>query len=442
MAFRRLDVGAGGGPGMARLTKEQIVTIGVLKECGQSNSETARLLGVSEHAVRHHLGRQAAGVVDGRRKDFWIERLGLEAAVAEWWAAQKEGTGSERPPSAEGLLGYLQEEHGYGHSYRSVLRYIRARFPAPKVRPFRRVETPPGAQSQTDWMEADVEIGDLDGPAHLYGLLMKLSHSRRPALVWSRRKEQLAWLHCHNEAYRRLGGVAAVDRIDNEKTAIARGAGAWGEVHEIFRAYARSLGFHVDACEPRSPEQKGKVEREVRTVRGWLSGKRFSSLAELQAYTDERLSAEARRRICPATGKTVEASWEAEKAYLRPLPEVLPEPFDLVRSCPVHKDCSIHFEGHTYIVPFAYVGRQVEVRGCSGFVQAVDPKTGAILVTYPRGTEKLILMEQRCYEGESTDRVMAPKPLGRMARKILELAESPVQLRSADYYAELAEVAR
>ena len=75
---------------MAKLSKEQIVTIGVLDERGQSHSATARLLGVTEGAVRHHLSRQAAGTVDGRRKDFWIERLGLEAAVAEWWAAQKE----------------------------------------------------------------------------------------------------------------------------------------------------------------------------------------------------------------------------------------------------------------------------------------------------------------------------------------------------------------
>jgi len=416
--------------------------MGILDERGQSHSAVARLMGVTEGTVRYHLARQTAGAVDGRKKDCLIMELGLEEAVAQWWAAQEAMLGAGRPPSAEALLAYLQEEHGYGHSYKSVLRYVRWRFPAPKIRPFRRVETPAGAQSQTDWLEATVDIGDADGPAYLYGLLMKLSHSRKWALVWSRAKDQLAWLHCHNGTFRRLGGVTAVERIDNERTAIGRGAGPWGEVNEVYRAYARSLCFHVDACEARSPEQKGKVEREVRTVRGWLSGKRFGSLAELQAYTDGRMEAEAKKRICPATGKTVEASWEAEKALLRPLPSVLPEPFDLVRSCPVHDDCTVRFEGHTYIVPFAYVRSQVEVRGCSGVVQAVDPKTGAILVTYPRGTEELIQIKPSCYEGQSTDRVMAPKPLGRMSRRMLELAESPVELRSVDYYAELAEVAR
>ena len=61
--------------------------------------------------------------------------------------------------------------------------------------------------------------------------------------------DQLAWHHVHNEAYRRLGGVAAVNRIDNLKTGVARGCGAWGVVNDQYRAYARALGFHVDACE-------------------------------------------------------------------------------------------------------------------------------------------------------------------------------------------------
>jgi predicted transcriptional regulator len=36
---------------LAKLTREQIVTIEVLKQRGQSKSQTARILGVSEGAV-------------------------------------------------------------------------------------------------------------------------------------------------------------------------------------------------------------------------------------------------------------------------------------------------------------------------------------------------------------------------------------------------------
>ena len=148
------------------------------------------------------------------------------------------------------------------------------------------------------------------------------------------------------------------------------------------------------------------------------------------------------RGFCPITGKSVFVSWQAERELLRPLPANLPEPFDLIRSCEVHKDATIRFEGRTYTVPFAYVHRTVEVRGCSGFLQVVDRKTGEILRKYPRKTEALLLIDPTCYEGDETDDVVAPRPLGQMARKLNEIASLPVQLRSIEIYAQLAEVAQ
>jgi len=413
-----------------------------LDERGKSHSATARLLGVTEGAVRYHLRRKAAGAHDGRKKTFLIETLGLGAVIDQWWTAQTQAD-EERPPSVELLLSYLREEHEYSHSYKAVLRYVRTKFPAPKRRPFRRVETPPGAQTQSDWLELASDIGDTGGPTKLHGFIMRLSHSRKKAVVWSRSKDQLAWLHCHTEAFKRLGGVAAVNRIDNEKTAIGSGAGPWGEINACYRAYARSFGFHVDACEPRCPEQKGKVERGVGEVKSLdFAGRCFLSLEHLQEYTDAKLEAESQRRMCPATGKTVAETWRDEQTLLIALPVTLPEPFDLIKTCPVHKDCSIRFEGRTYIVPFAYVGRTVEARGCAEHIEVRDVKSGALLVKYPRHTLERILIDQRCYEGKATAEVTAPKPLGRMAKRLLELAAEPVQRRSVDFYAALAEVAR
>lgn len=428
------------------MTKEQIVALKVLNEKGQSNTATAKTLGVTEGAVRYHLRREQQGAQDGRKKSFVLERLGLDRIARLWWreeAKRLQEAKEKRPPNVDELRTYLWVEHGYDGSYKAVLRYIRATFPKPKRRPYRRVETPPGAQTQTDWMVVDIDIGDEGGLTKLYGLVMQLSHSRKKVVIWSRSKDQLAWLHCHNEAFKRLGGVAAINRVDNEKTAVSKGAGPWGEINPVYRSYARTMGFHVDACEVRCPEQKGKVEKSVRDTRGLdLIRRRFGSLSELQAHTDRRLEEESRRRICPATGKTVHETWERERSLLRELPETLCAPFDLVKDCPVHKDCTIRFEGRTYAVPFAYVGQKVEVRGESGRVRVVDRRTGQELVSYPRHTEARILIDRRCYEGEATERVHAPKPLGRLSRKLLELAAEPVQRRSIDYYAAVEGVAR
>ncbi len=191
------------------------------------------------------------------------------------------------------------------------------------------------------------------------------------------------------------------------------------------------------------PEQKGKTERRVGVWKRLAVDRRsFDGLTDLQSWTDATLAADAARRICPATGLSVAATWEAEKPFLRPLPALLPEPFDLVRTAPVHKDCSVHFEGRCYVVPFTYVGRAVEVRGCSDRVQVLDPQTGIVLVSYPRHTPERILIDPACYQGPGTEGVMPPKSLGRMARRLAELASLPVERRPVDLSAALAEVAR
>ena len=72
---------------------------------------------------------------------------------------------------------------------------------------------------------------------------MKLSHSRMPATIWSAHKDQLSWITVHNEAFRRIKGVPATVRVDNVKTAVARGAGPWGELTVSYRRYAKALRF-------------------------------------------------------------------------------------------------------------------------------------------------------------------------------------------------------
>jgi transposase len=143
-------------------------------------------------------------------------------------------------------------EHGFTPSLRSLQRFADRHYPSPRIRATRRVETPPGAQGQVDWSTWP-RVPLRSGPTELYALHLVLSWSRMEAVVWSLRKDPLAWLHAHNEALRRLGGVPGVLRIDNEKTAIASDARPWSEVHLAYAACARTLRFHVDAARPYAP---------------------------------------------------------------------------------------------------------------------------------------------------------------------------------------------
>jgi len=164
-----------------------------------------------------------------------------------------------------------------------------------------------------------------------------LSHSRKEVLVWCQAMDQLAWHHAHNEAFRRLGGVPAVLRIDNLKTGVGQGAGPWGQLNEAYRNYAKALGFHVDACLPRCPEDKGKVESKVghlqRRLR--LGGQPFAGLADLQAWSDAELAGrvgvpESVAPVLRGARDLVEAR-EYARAVLEPEPAAVDSPETLAR---------------------------------------------------------------------------------------------------------------
>jgi hypothetical protein len=420
---------------MSRLDQEARMTIKALASRGATNSEIARLLGVTEGAVRYQVKRFDSGQTDGRaRQHFKAEAV--SAVIDQWRVSQGDG-----PINLAALHTWLRCEHGYTGSLRSVQRYWRHAYPAPALRARRRVETPPGAQAQVDWAHFPGVI--LAGiPTDLVALHMVLSFSRKQAIVWSPAKDMLAWLGCHSACFTRLGGVPATVRIDNEKTAISRGAGAWGVINPVYRRYAATMKFHIDACPPRQPQCKGKVERRVRDQRLAINpyGRPYASLAELQQWTDARIEILSHERRCPATGSSVSQAWTEERARLTRVPETLPEPFDLVATRQVSLDGLVSFEGRQYSVPFQRIGQRVEVRGTAGQVQIL--KACEVVATHPRGTPARLVIDQAHYDGSSTEHVLAPPPLGRLGARIQELAQAPVAHRSIDLYAALAEVAR
>lgn len=415
---------------------EMQMTIKTLARTGVPNRSIARQLGVSEGTVRYQRRKLEKGEPDGRAKQQRIAAR-FRDAVDHWIRNQPDDRGLN---TAE-LHDWLVAEHDYPGSRRSVQRFVSETYPAPARRARRRVETPPGAQAQADWATfPHLVIGGRETKLHAFHLL--LSHSRGQAIVWAPRQDMLCWLEAHNEALSRLGGVPAVIRVDNTKTAVAKGAGPWGTLNATYERYAATLRFHIDPCLPYSPAHKGKVERAVLTQRlGADPNKRvWDSIETLQAWTDHQVEQLARRRRCPATGTSVWDAWQAERLHLGDLPATLPPPLDNVATRRVSGDALVSFEGRQYSVPFGFVGQTVEVQGTARTVQVLAE--GRVVAEHPRHTDARLVLAPDHYEGPDTAHVKAPTPLGRLGRRMQELASVPVEQRPVDLYADLAEAAR
>ena len=420
---------------MTKLREKDVMAADVMEGRGHSIRSLAGDFGVDESTLRYRLMRLRSGAEDGRRRQ--PEACGELGEVISAWmeeqAARVEGGG--RPESVRGLYEQLVVEHGYDGSYKAVLRYVRRRQGQPRVRPHRRVEVSMGSQAQVDWVQARVWVDSLGGLVALWAFVMVLSASRMWAVVWSRRKDLASWIRCHNEALTRLGGVPLTVRPDNEKTAAGVGAGPWGEVNAGYESYAKQMGFLVNLARPMTPTDKGKVERRARDVR-WLQvheGDCFSDVEALQCATDMRVEVRSKELICPQTGLSIYDSWLLEQLELVPLPPTLPEPFDTQVSRIVSRDCLVSFEGRQYSVPFVHVGRQVQVRGAGDEVQILADHR--LVKSYPRGTQTLLLVDQADYEGESTDRVIRPTPLGGLGEQIVLQRSWEAPKRPIEQYA-------
>ena len=141
------------------------------------------------------------------------------------------------------------------------------------------------------------------------------------------------------------------------------------------------------------------------------------SLEELSRRLDERAKGLMDRLICPVTGTTVAEAFHAEQRVLQPLP-TMAEPFDVVVTPRVSRDCLVSFEGRRYGVPFAWVGRRTWMSGTLRHV--VVRGAGEELARHTRATKARLLIDPEHYEGPSMEEVERPTPLGRRAR--LQLA--------------------
>lgn len=440
---------------MAKLMKEQIMVGEQMVERGVATRQVARQLGVTEGALRYHLRKRTEGREgeDGRRNQPTAVD-GYEAVVEgilerlECWRVRGEG----RPVQARTVFEVLGRDYGYGGSYRGVVRHLNRRYGVPPVRAYRRVETPPGVQAQHDWFVTRTRIRGQE--TELQALVGALSHSRARFCWASRNATQLAWHTGHLALFKRYKGVPLWVRIDNLKTGVARGAGPTAVLNRSYETFARACGFEIDPCRPGTGSDKGKAERSVRTFResfGEIFGQDWPSDEALQTALDARALGLMERLTCPVTGTSVQEAFRAEQLVLQPLP-TMAEPFDVVVSRKVSRDCLISFEGRRYSVPFQWVGRQMEVLGTLSHV--VIQAGGQEVARHPRGSRELLVLDPDHFEGESTDRVLRPTPLGHRARlqmaglsgpsrsALLLLPDPERVVRPLDAYVQLVEAFR
>jgi hypothetical protein len=250
-----------------------------------------------------------------------------------------------------------------------------------------RVETEPGHIAQVDFGYAGKRYDPERGVMRkTWVFVMTLGFSRRSFCALAFDQTIQTWIKLHIEAFEYFGGVPRVIVPDNLKAAVIRAAFGVDDDPVIQRSYrelARYYGFQIDPTPPRSPEKKGKVEAEVRYVKGnflrtWESIDIHQDQTALRRWMKEV----ADQRAHGTTGRApVELFDERERAALLALPKTRYE-IVLWKRAVLHTDAHVQIDGAFYSAPWKLMHQELWVR-CTAHSIAIYHKD-AHLVTHTR----------------------------------------------------------
>jgi transposase len=265
----------------------------------------------------------------------------------------------------------LKSEAAFEGSYASVQRFVKALRSANPKRVWR-MEVEPGEEAQIDYGTMML-IEDEDGRLKRAQLLrVTLSFSRKSYSEATLRQDTESFIRGLENALRHFGGVPARLCPDNLKAAILKADWHDPQANPKLLSFARHYEMAIMPTRPYSPQHKGKIERNIKSLKRELKGRRFKSLAELNKYLRSWESNVSDQRIHGTTRRQVDEHFRGEeKPALRALPADL---FPCYREGrrKVGRDCYVTVEGAYYDVPGQYMGRHVWARWDSRMVRILD----------------------------------------------------------------------
>jgi transposase len=237
-----------------------------------------------------------------------------------------------------------------------------------------RIEVAPGLEVQIDYAKMGLLYDPASGKRRtVYAFIATLSHSRHKFVefVWS--QNQQSFVSSHVLMFEFFGGVPERIVLDNLKSGVIKPDLYEPTLNRTYREMAEHYNCFLDPCRVARPKDKGKVERDVQTVR-----EQFRQFPALYPDLDiDRANRLIRKWLVDEYGqrthgttrqKPFQVFREIEQAQLKPLPT---EPFQIAqwKQASVHPDHYIQFNKKSFSVPHAYVGKKVWVRATGKLVQ-------------------------------------------------------------------------
>ena len=253
-------------------------------------------------------------------------------------------------------------------SYSSFKRLARARqISAQMERSTCRIELPPGQQLQVDYGRMGLLLDGLSGRRRtVHAFIGTLSFSRHKFVEFVFSQDQQCFVKSHVTMFEFFGGVPKTVVIDNLKAGVLRPDLYDPTLNRAYAEMAEHYHTFIDPGRVASPKDKGKVERDVQTVREFYR----KTIALYPSVTITELNRLARLWLLDDYGQRTHGTTgqkplvlfdEYERQALLHLPQ---EPYSVAvwKEATVHPDHYIQVNRHFYSVPDPFVGKTVHVK--------------------------------------------------------------------------------
>jgi transposase len=313
--------------------------------------------------------------------------------------------------------------------FRHLIALHRPRAPAEA---YLRLRTLPGEQGQVDWAHfGHLVIGRARRP--LMAFVMVLSYSRHIYLRFFLDARMENFLRGHLGAFNAWSALPRVLLYDNLKSAVLERSGDAIRFHPALLEFAAHHRFEPRPVAPARGNEKGRVERAIRYVRGaFFAARTFSDLEDLNAQASVWCEGAAAERPCPQ-----EPALRVREAFAQEQPRLLALPEQDYALCErvvvkVGKTPYVRFDLNDYSVPHTHVRRSLVVLAEPDRVRVVDGT--AVLAEHPRSYDKgaqiedpahiaaLVRTKRAARQHRATDRLAHAVPasvnlLGRAAER-------------------------
>ena len=264
-------------------------------------------------------------------------------------------------------------------SYPSFKRFYRAHCDPPSEKTTCRIETDPGDVVQIDYAKMGLLFDHATGRRRsVYAFIATLGYSRHKFVEFVFKQDQKSFTASHVHMFDYFGGVPSRLSFDNLKAGVIKPDLYDPLLNRTYAEMAEFYGCFLDPCRVASPTEKGKVERDVQSVRQqfrkFLALDENADLATLNRKVRDWICSEYGQRSHGTTGLLPYQDFlENEKDLLKPLPKV---PFEIPvwKRAKVHPDNYVQFGKKFFSVPHTLEEKHVWIRATEKILSIYDDR--------------------------------------------------------------------